>query len=85
MLIRDSVAEFGETAVRASKAADREWSPNVIATNLFREGKFLDVWFDGNREAVETNTFFSPAGEPGGLVEFIPKRKERKWMHRRVE
>ena len=84
MLIRDSIAEFGETAVRAGNAGDGEWSPNAIATNLCREGKLLDVWFDGNRQAVENNTFFSPASEPGALVKVIPERNERKWMHRRV-
>jgi hypothetical protein len=79
MLIRDSLAEFGEPAVRARNADDGEWSPNAIATNQSREGKFLDVWFDGNRQAVENNTFFSQ------LVKVIPERKERKWTHRRVD
>ena len=85
MLIRDSNAEFGETPSRAGNAGDGEWSPNAISTNLSREGKLLDVWFDCNRQAVENNTFFSPASEPGAPVTVIPERKERKWMHRRLE
>jgi hypothetical protein len=58
MVIRDSVAEFGETAARAGNAADRGWSTNAMASDPSREGSFLHVWFDGNREAVENNTFF---------------------------
>ena len=63
MLIRDDVAEFGETAVHAGNAADR-WSPGATASNPSDEGKLLTVWFDGNREAVENNTYFSAASEP---------------------
>lgn len=85
MFIRDSLAEFGETAVHAGNAADREWSPNATTSNPSHESKLLHVWFDGNREAVENNTFFSPAVESGGLVKVIPGRKERKWTHGRVE
>jgi len=71
MFIRDSLAEFGETAVHAGNAADREWSPNATTSNPSHESKLLQVWFDGNREAVENNTFFSPAVESGGLVKVI--------------
>jgi len=84
MVIRDSVAEFGESAARAGNAADRGWSPNAMASDPSREGSLLHVWCDGNREAVENNTFFSPAVEPGALIKVIPDRGERQWMHHRL-
>jgi hypothetical protein len=83
MLIRDSIAEFGETAARAGNAADREWSPSAMASDPSGEGSLLHVWFDGNREAVENNTFFSPAVGAGAL-KVIPDRGERQWMHHRL-
>lgn len=43
-----------------------------------------EVWLDGNRQAVEVNTFFSLAIEPDAIVKVTPDLKKDKWMHRQA-
>jgi hypothetical protein len=50
-----------------------------------RESSTLSqAWFDGNRQAIEANKFFSLATEPDAIVKVTPDLKKHKWMHRQV-
>lgn len=69
-----------ENSIDARKKHDRDRPSSTIVTS--RNSVLADAWLNGNREAVEANTFFSLAIEPDAIVKVTPDLKRHKWMHR---
>jgi hypothetical protein len=68
-----------KNSTHADTEHDHEWPRSATVTG---NSTLADAWLNGNREAVEGNTFFSLAIEPDVIVKVTPDLKRHKWMHR---
>ena len=68
-----------ENFIDAGKERDREWSSSAIVT---RNSTRAEAWLNGNREAVERNTFFPLAIETDSIARATRDLHRHRWMHR---